>query len=230
MGIIYKATFSNGKSYVGYTKKILQKRKNEHLKSSVEGSNFIFHKAIRKYGFDDLKWEVLQKHDDEMLLQNYHEGVWIKEEKSHFTENGYNMTWGGEGGSNEYWKSTLSENEWEDHIQVLKHNLSKTWKSQKRFNALKESWKNEDRKNAASERMKNIWRSKDKFEIGEKISNSLKKSREDGKYTNEKEHLKNITEKAKLATKGSKWYNDGVKNYRLFETDERISKLHKGKI
>lgn len=230
MGIIYKATLPNGKSYVGFTKKELEKRKIEHFKSSKNGSNSLFHKAIRKYGFDKIEWKILKIDDDNFMLLNFYEGFYIKEEKTHFMENGYNMTWGGEAGSNKQWRMNLSEEDWENHVEQLKFNLSKSWKSEKRKNAMKESWENEQRRKDASSRMKNIWASRDKTQISNKISTSLKKSFKEGSIKVKKEHLTLITEKAKIAVKGSKWYNDGVRNYRLFDSDTRIIKLNRGKI
>ena len=39
MGLIYKATFSNGKSYIGQTTQTLQKRKQQHKNKSKLNNN-----------------------------------------------------------------------------------------------------------------------------------------------------------------------------------------------
>ena len=228
MAIIYKATFVNNKAYVGYTTKKLKDRAKEHLISASNGSPFLFHKAIRKYG--EPVWEILEENTDEEKLLYISENYHIVKNRTHFTENGYNMTWGGEAGSNEYWKNTLTEEQWEEHLEQIKNNLSKTWNSEIRFEAIKKSWKCEKRKQQASDRMKERWSNIDRNEIGNKISESLKEARKLGKYSNEKEHLREITERARVAIKGTKWYNDGVKNYRLNPNDPKASLLSKGKI
>ena len=61
MGLIYRATnLVNGKIYIGQTVRTLHKRKLEHLNEAIKKeSNFIFHKAIRKYENHNFKWEIL---------------------------------------------------------------------------------------------------------------------------------------------------------------------------
>ena len=43
MGLIYKATFSNGKSYIGSTTQTLQKRKQQHKDKSKLNNNAFYH-------------------------------------------------------------------------------------------------------------------------------------------------------------------------------------------
>ncbi len=91
-GVIYKITnLINGKIYVGQTKRSLKKRIREHCISKntngIEG-------AIKKYGIDNFKVEVIEECPVEML--NEREIFWIKELNSK-APNGYNLTDGGEG-------------------------------------------------------------------------------------------------------------------------------------
>lgn len=60
-GIIYKATSKhNSKVYIGQTTNSLRQRKNEHKYYSLfKNTKFYYH--IRKYGRDDLIWEILEK-------------------------------------------------------------------------------------------------------------------------------------------------------------------------
>lgn len=90
--IIYRATcLLNNKSYIGQTSKSLTRRQNQHNRSAINKSNFAFHRAIRKYGFDNFKWEILKtdlNHDQ----ANFYEIYLIKSLKPD-----YNMTGGGKG-------------------------------------------------------------------------------------------------------------------------------------
>ncbi len=58
--IIYKATnLINGKVYIGQTVKRLLQRKSAHLYNAKKDCTYYFHNAIRKYGTDNFKWEVI---------------------------------------------------------------------------------------------------------------------------------------------------------------------------
>ena len=59
-GIIYKATnLLNGKIYIGQTIRKLQERKNSHFYDSRLESNRVFPRAIKKYGKENFKWEII---------------------------------------------------------------------------------------------------------------------------------------------------------------------------
>ncbi len=58
--IIYKATNRlNGKVYIGATTKSLKDRIKFHIISVKYSLGSCFHKAIRKYGIENFKWEVI---------------------------------------------------------------------------------------------------------------------------------------------------------------------------
>lgn len=107
MFIVYKHTnVLNNKAYIGFTKHSIEERWNQHCTDSSRGSMFAFHKAIRKYGHESFKHEILEQCDS---LENgmKREAFWIKQEKSLITENGYNMR---EGGSGPYaWTDDMKE-------------------------------------------------------------------------------------------------------------------------
>jgi group I intron endonuclease len=90
---------TNKKVYIGYTIKELEQRAKGHLRAVKKGSDFVFHKSIRKYGFENFTWEVLFESKDKKYILNEMETFFIKENNS-FYENGfgYNMTYGGQGG------------------------------------------------------------------------------------------------------------------------------------
>lgn len=95
---IYKCTnLVNGKTYIGFTHKTLEKRIIEHKSSSKKGSDYLLHKAIRKYEIDNFHWttiyESLNKEHVLYTMENY----FILETNSYFEEGqGYNMTFGGQ--------------------------------------------------------------------------------------------------------------------------------------
>jgi group I intron endonuclease len=94
-GIIYKATFPNGKCYVGQTVGTLKRRTAEHLRHAKD--DLIFHKAIIKYGAESVVWEEIDYADNIESL-NEKEIFYIDFYNS-FAGNkkGYNGTRGGDG-------------------------------------------------------------------------------------------------------------------------------------
>ncbi len=92
--IIYLVTnLINQMKYVGQTIRTLKQRKSSHLSSSKKGSTYYLHRAIRKYGAENFKWEVIYNASSEEEL-NEKETFFIKEYNS---QDGYNLTEGGRG-------------------------------------------------------------------------------------------------------------------------------------
>lgn len=60
------------------------------------GYNDLFHKAIRKYGKDNFIFEIVYQSTDKDHTLCFMESYFINEYKSHYSQNGYNMTLGGE--------------------------------------------------------------------------------------------------------------------------------------
>ncbi len=98
--IIYKVTNTiNGKCYIGQTIQTLKRRITRHLHDVEFGSSAYYHNAIRKHGWDNFICDVIDtgcQTKDELNEMEFH---YIKQYKSHYTENGYNITWGGDGNS-----------------------------------------------------------------------------------------------------------------------------------
>lgn len=93
---IYKITNKlNNKIYVGQTIRDPQVRFLEHMNDSV--SQDYFHQAIRKYGPDNFKLEIIDKAQSIEEL-NQKETFWINELSSYACcgSNGYNTTYGGQ--------------------------------------------------------------------------------------------------------------------------------------
>ena len=106
-GIIYKATFPNGKVYIGQTTKDLEMRKKRHyaqMKSSIKDKkdDSVLMRAFKKYGFEKVKWEIIDTAFTKEEL-NQKEIYWINFYKSYIkfeNSNGYNSTLGGDSPGN----------------------------------------------------------------------------------------------------------------------------------
>lgn len=97
MAIIYKVTNTiNRKCYVGYTERSLRARRLEHEKLSKKNPKQPFVKALSSVGLDNFVWEILYESADEDHTLNVMEEHFIRQEKSHVSEWGYNATYGGE--------------------------------------------------------------------------------------------------------------------------------------
>lgn len=87
-GIIYKATnLLTNKIYIGQTIKSINERRKSHLYSARTDSPYKFHKAIRKYGSKQFKWEIVDEGIDHIQLNRLEEFYIIKHD---CVENGYN--------------------------------------------------------------------------------------------------------------------------------------------
>jgi len=94
--IIYKVKNNlNDKCYIGQTSKTLAQRKRQHKNSAKRGMGLYFYNAIRKYGWDNFKWSVIEECKSKVELDEmeYH---YIKQYDTY--NNGYNLSYGGDGG------------------------------------------------------------------------------------------------------------------------------------
>ena len=95
-GIIYKATCKTSKKiYIGQTTTFLGARKGLHKHKALYEKDFNnhFHNAIRKYGWDDFTWEIIDYAQSFEELNNK-EQYWIEYYDS--INNGYNISKGGQ--------------------------------------------------------------------------------------------------------------------------------------
>ena len=93
MGLIYKITAPNGKSYIGQTVRSFEKRVAEH-KSPTSRCLFIA-RAISKYGPDNMSYEIIENDIPSLEQLNIRERYWIEYYETF--KNGYNLTSGGDG-------------------------------------------------------------------------------------------------------------------------------------
>lgn len=97
MEVIYCATSKTAnKAYIGHDVNWPHRRTAHKHAALTKGSNLVFHRAIRKYGWDDFEWAILESSTEESILhlEEFH----IRNTNTHYHfGSGYNMTFGGEG-------------------------------------------------------------------------------------------------------------------------------------
>jgi len=95
MAIVYKITNTvNNKCYIGYTKKSVTGRWNQHLHRSSKNLNVKFDNALRKYDISDWKVEVLEENlsvEESKIKERFYINLF---DSYNF---GYNSTLGGDG-------------------------------------------------------------------------------------------------------------------------------------
>ena len=104
---IYKITnLINNKIYIGYTKKELKERLYEHSNPrSKNAYKMPIVMAIKKYGIENFKIELLEESENDAYIHNEREAYWIKKLNSINNKIGYNLATGGEGGGFYYWNN-----------------------------------------------------------------------------------------------------------------------------
>jgi group I intron endonuclease len=100
-GVIYCAISPSGKKYYGLSSNF-RKRKEKHRKNYKKIRKNYFYTAIRKYGFENIEWIIVETVNSDSLIElrillAEREKYWIKKDKTYLKEYGYNMTLGGEG-------------------------------------------------------------------------------------------------------------------------------------
>ena len=114
----------NNKKYVGQTNNI-ERRKKQHIQDSIHNHNEarynqIFHQAIRKYGIDNFKFEILEECIDRNSA-NKQENYWINKLNS-MAPNGYNNSEGKLVGVRKY-ESKISSDDLKLLIQDLQNGV-----------------------------------------------------------------------------------------------------------
>lgn len=100
--IVYLLTSPSGKKYVGITSRTLEARWKGHCANARRGSKLALHKAVRRYGEDAFKLDVLESVETwEKACER--EKFWIAELGSK-APGGYNLTDGGDGVLGLSWK------------------------------------------------------------------------------------------------------------------------------
>lgn len=84
----------NGKQYVGKTQKGYKYRFHQHCLAYEHGVRNYISCAIHKYGKDNFHVELIKQVEDDTW--EYWENYYIRQYHTHYTEGGYNITWGGD--------------------------------------------------------------------------------------------------------------------------------------
>src|SRR5574344_409660 len=194
MIVIYKATFQNGKCYIGLTRTSLSQRKSEH-KSRMKDKkyqNLPLYNALRKYGFQTVKWEVLES------LETIQEAEVTEKKMILEHPNNYNVA---SGGMTMTFTDDIREKRSESQLGKPKTDIQKKRISE----TLKERNSKEKNRKAVSEKTKKaMWR-KD-------VRENYLKGREKIDFQ-ERSRKKKETEEQKrviLLTKLSENYVDGM--------------------
>jgi hypothetical protein len=113
MFYIYMHTFkSSNKSYIGYTSKTVSERLQKHYQNALAGIDTHFYRAIRKYGVGDIETQILWK-GDSFTTAKKQEIKFIEMYKT--LKEGYNMTYGGDGG---WCVPPEKYEEWKEHLSM----------------------------------------------------------------------------------------------------------------
>jgi hypothetical protein len=164
---VYKITnIVNGKIYIG--KDTLSNR-------NYMGSGVLIKRAIKKYGVDSFKKEILHETEDYNDLSNS-EKYWIEFYKSNNRDIGYNISNGGDGGD------TISNNPKlvEIKSKISRSMIGRDFSQDHREKLSKNHDSTKRKKGKSFEEIYGI-------EKSEKIKDNLKKAR--AKYKNEKERF-----------------------------------------
>lgn len=94
MAYLYQLTAPNGKAYLGITNHAPEQRWGGHLYSALKNSKLAIHCAIRKYGWDNFKKEVLVEGTFAYVKDLEVKAIAVF---NTFAPNGYNLTKGGDG-------------------------------------------------------------------------------------------------------------------------------------
>lgn len=205
--IIYKSTcLINNKIYIGKTKYELNKRIKQHINKSNRGSNLLFHKAIKKYGFENFKWEVLEEFKNIDELNKFEIEV-IKKLNATNPDTGYNIALGGNGGdtfTNNPRKKELTENVSKFHknkklTQEHKDKISKGNKNVKRDNSHLHT------KTIIEKRTKTRLKNKKTWTLSQESKNKISKGNKNkSKPPRTKEHLDKLAESNRTIDKSAK--------------------------
>lgn len=170
---IYKVTnITNNKCYIGLTSRDFETRRYEHIYESKSESVFKFHQALRKYSYDNFRWEILESGLESIKMANEREIFYIDKFNSY--RNGYNMTKGGGGRDNYFFSSLAREKMRQAKLGTERTEESKE-KQSKKLSGVKKS---EEHRLKVIKAMTGLKRSEDnKLKMSERMKNKFTKDK-----------------------------------------------------
>ena len=180
--VIYKATnLVNQKIYIGQTNN-LEKRKKRHAYLATTSST-AFHKALRKYGYENFRWDVLAECETRTQANSL-ESKFINEYGGISNPFVYNEKDGGHCFTTKHWtkedKQIYSE-------RAKKSNLNKKGSTPENIVKSVETRKRTGVYDRLSERQKGDHNSAKREEVRKKISESMKLRWQDPNYSRNKQ-------------------------------------------
>lgn len=109
----------NGKKYIGQTKRGKKRLSDE---KSINNIGCIFKNALVKYGQINFRCYILEYCKTEELDEK--EKYWIEKEKSHFSEWGYNLTYGGQNENKTIFYSSKTNQYYKDALDIPEEEFS----------------------------------------------------------------------------------------------------------
>lgn len=190
-GIIYCYTNTiTGKKYIGQTINPEQRKRNHLYEATMKNSDYYFHRSIRKHGWDNFVYEVLEENVDRKLL-NDRETYYIKK---------YDTLW--PNGYNQCLANSLDETAIEKIRRTKKEKF--------------ENMTEEERKQTTAHMCEKNKGSKRSDETKRKMSESVKKYLAENPRVHSEERKRKTSE----TVRQQKWCNDGIRNYRLKNVPE----------
>ena len=169
IGFIYKIQFPNGKYYIGLTTTSLEQRRQEHKRSAKRGETQCLYKALRKYEMIDT-FELIEIDTADTLEELCEmEITYITEYNSYYMNGkGYNMTFGGEGGTKGY---IFTEEDKQKQSEIMKKYYENPDARKENSERLKKHYEeNPHARKEHGERMKKYYENPDaRKEHGERV-------------------------------------------------------------
>jgi group I intron endonuclease len=223
-GIIYCAISPSNKKYYGKTVRSFNKRIWEHSRNQ---GNWAFSNALRKYGKNSFKWEIIEKYEFDLVeklneVLNEREKYWIKKDKTNLKEFGYNMTDGGDGTSGHHYQFS------EEHKKKLSESHKGILLSQEHKNNIGISNRGKEK---SEEARKNMSIGKIGIQFSKEHKQHIKESKTGNKNPNwGKERSQETKNRIGKSNFGQKRSEETCKKIGISKKEIKISNEHKQKI
>lgn len=225
-GVIYCAISPSNKKYYGYTINLEQRKKWHYEHAFFKNSEKYFSKALRKHGFDNFTWYIIEEHERDTKIELHailceREIYWILKDKTYLPEFGYNMTRGGDGVLGYKFTKEQYEKvcEFNRKITSLQRGIPKTKHVKNKMSLVKKGKSYEEIYGEKAEEMKS---KRKQLKHTEKSKNKIKLARKklelDPKYK-ENQRIKRLGEKNPMF--GKSVYDIWVQKYGVEEANRR---------